>query len=180
MFWPRTFYRSGWLRCVGFISIWFWAGGWLFMFWAGGILYILYYYIIYYTIHYYYIISYTILSFYSLSSFPSSPLFRSYLLFYSSSLSSILFLLHSPVIPFPIFILYLSVLTYTYLYYSNIPIFLLFIQISDPARSIGVDGWGVMCLSVCVLGLELVCWSVSGWLDVLSWWMVEVWCVWEL
>jgi hypothetical protein len=31
--WPRTFYRSGWLRCDVVISIgirfMFWAGGWL-------------------------------------------------------------------------------------------------------------------------------------------------------
>jgi hypothetical protein len=37
---------------------------------------------------------------------------------------------------FPIFILYLSVLTYTYLY----SILISSSQISDPARSIGVDG----------------------------------------
>ena len=84
IFWPRMFYRSGWLRCVGLISVVFvWAGVWLrFMFWADVdvwclcyyiLLYYTYtiilllYYIIYYIIYYTYIISYLILY----SPFPS-------------------------------------------------------------------------------------------------------------
>jgi hypothetical protein len=51
----------------------------------------------------------------------------------------------------------LSVLTYTYLYSSFLPFPS---SLSDPARSIGVDGWGVMCLIVWYLvlfyGFELV------------------------
>jgi hypothetical protein len=130
--WPRTFYRSGWLRCVVVICIrfMFWAGGWLLWF-ELVLYYILYYYYTYYIILlyiHYYIISYLILY---------SPL----LLFFSSipHLFPILFLssipfplqfnpypsssIHSSVIHIPIFILYLSVLTYTYLYSSSFPIF---------------------------------------------------------
>ena len=71
--------------------------------------YILYYYYIihyyYYIIHYYYyIILYTILFSSPLLPFPS---------FISSTISSVL---PSSIMPIPIFILYLSVLTYTYLY----------------------------------------------------------------
>ena len=127
------------------------------------ILYIIYYYT--YTIIillYYYILYYTLPSS-SLSPPPILPIFL-----YSSSSSfrsssqSIYFL--SPLIPsplpflfpplqsfpplLPIFILYVSVLTYTYLYSINIsPIFifpLLFYSQpsnnSDPACFIGVDG----------------------------------------
>jgi hypothetical protein len=74
----------------------------------------------------YYILYYTLLLFLHSSSFPI------YLQFYSPSQSNSSF--HSS----PSFILYLSVLTYTYLYYinllPNLP------EQSDPARSIGVDG----------------------------------------
>jgi len=108
--------------------------------------YILYiYYILYYT-YYIYIILYSSLPFPSqyphlfLSFFPH--LFLP-LLFSSSSNQ------------------YLSVLTYTYLYSSSFPEF-------DPARSIGVDGWGVWCVFVSVYVLTP---------HVLSEWMVEVWCV---
>jgi hypothetical protein len=91
--WPRTFYRSGWLRCVGLMSMCS-----RFRFRAGvlGFVLVLYLILLYYILLYItIIISYTILFF-------CSPPF---LLFY----------------PFPshstMFILYLSVLTYTYLYY---------------------------------------------------------------
>jgi hypothetical protein len=200
---PRTFYRSGWLRCdvfnyVVFGSVWDWAGVlvyvltphvlsewmvevwcwewyrlWLFWafeglswwmllvfrsdckvfgcisskseqnwcfelvdviyVWAGvdvwclGYYYIIYYY--YYILYiYYYIIYYTILLLYLILYSSSSPL-----LSFPSSSSSF----HS-----------ILVGTYIYLFIShpNNPIFLF--SKSDPARSIGVDGWGVMCLIV--------------------------------
>ena len=113
--------------CSRFCLSWcssFWAGGWWFRFWAFDIrclcyyilyytytiiIHILYYYILYY---YYYILYYIIL--YS-SSFSSSSSLPSFLL------------------PLISFILYLSVLTYTYLYSRLIS----FIQISDPAQIIG-------------------------------------------
>jgi hypothetical protein len=48
---------------------------------------------------------------------------------------------------------YLHILIYTILFLSSqsFPPQYSSFQISDPARSIGVDGWGVMCLSVSVL-----------------------------
>jgi hypothetical protein len=133
--WPRTFYRSGWLRCDGVIS---WESC-LSMCLAFELVLrvvfgLLYYYILLLLYIYYYIIHilllYIILFFpipfpflHSSSTFPILFLF-SHLL--SSSLpsnhslplqilpniSSILFLFFSSTI----FILYLSVLTYTYLY----------------------------------------------------------------
>jgi hypothetical protein len=93
---------------------------------------IYYYYIIYYYIlYYYYIISYTILSSSSnlssvLSSNPSPP---PTFLSSSFSLPFLLFLFFLTQQAFPIFILYLSVLTYTYLYSS---IYLLSSQYSFP------------------------------------------------
>ena len=53
IFWPRMFYRSGWLRCDLGNGIWFWFGGFVLV-WCLGvyviILYIYYYYILYYTL----------------------------------------------------------------------------------------------------------------------------------
>ena len=118
-----------------------WAGGgvlgwWM---WCGvlGIYYILYYYITYYTLLlYYYIIYYTLISFdLFLSPFiPSSspsfrvfPSFSTYLSFpsfsspppnsfYTCRYFYILTYIPFPISPSPHFILYLSGLTYTYLY----------------------------------------------------------------
>jgi hypothetical protein len=98
MFWPRTFYRSGWLRCVVRICVVFGSGlclEWCSSFWAGVMCWVLswcdvrcyilyiyyYYYIIYYTytiILYYYIIIYYILYYtiiyYTLPLLSLSPL----------------------------------------------------------------------------------------------------------
>ena len=117
---PRMFYRSGWLRCVGLKYV-------VFVFRAGVTYdiiyytyYILYYTIIYYTytiiyliLLYYYILYYTLLLFWSilliLPFLSSSPLFFcSPLLFFTSIFQS----------SDPHFILYVSVLTYPYLYSS--------------------------------------------------------------
>ena len=102
------------------------------------LLYIYYYYILLYIIHilllYYY--TYTIIIYYTILFYSSSSL----LPFHLSShtllipLPPSLLLIYS--FPSSSFILYLSVLTYTYLYYLTQ-------QISDPACFIGVDGWGV-------------------------------------
>ena len=120
-----------------------------------------YYYILSYTIillyyYTYYILSYTILfsssvlsSFHPiilsksilLSSSQSPPLLLSSFSFYPFFLIPILFPFSSPLLPLPFpshsslsFILYVSVLTYGYLYSSDIP------ELSDPACFIGVDG----------------------------------------
>ena len=118
--WPRMFYRSGWLRCVGFICI-----GLCFMFWAGGgvigvscwcwrevvyiILYIIHILLLYLVLLY-------IILFCSSFLFPHppspSPLFPS-LIFFCSFLSSslliqsirvgtsiTLFIFHQYLIPF--------------------------------------------------------------------------------
>ena len=88
-FWPRMFYRSGWLRCVGFNVCVFGSGyvlSWYSVFrtdvdvWC---------YIVYYIIYYYYYILY-----YTLLIFWSSPLL-SYLLFPSSSFPIFSFLFSS-------------------------------------------------------------------------------------
>ena len=86
------------------------------------------------------------------SSLPMSPLFLCTFPIILIPFTSFPFLIHSILVGtwirlsilfssilLPIFILYLSVLTYTYLYYSNIPPSIPHQQ-SDPARSIGVDG----------------------------------------
>ena len=141
------FYRSGWLRCVGFkcIGLCFerLAFDLVFVFRAGVcVILLLLYYIIYY-IHillYYYIIYYILYiilysSSSSYSSLPHFPLFLfqspSSLLSFSSSSSSILFLLsYYSIFPSSFssipssslpFILYVSALGYPYLY--SIPIF---------------------------------------------------------
>ena len=106
---PRMFYRSGWLRCVGFISIGFmlwafevwrvrvWDSEFELVFWFDVRCYIVYYYyyillyiiyyIIYYTytyilyiIYYYYYIIYYIL-YYTLPSLPFPSIFPPPLLF---------------------------------------------------------------------------------------------------
>ena len=106
------------------------------------LLYIYYYILLYITIIIH-ILYYTLLFLLSPSLLsPHLPLlpnilflFRSFLTFPTLFSSILLFLSLSSQYS-PIFILYLSVLTYTYLYYlPNTPS-----QISDPARSIGVDG----------------------------------------
>ena len=67
--WPRMFYRSGWLRCVGFISMWCFKlcvrdSGLAFVLAFELVLTLGVYYIIYYTIIYYIILLYIILLLY--------------------------------------------------------------------------------------------------------------------
>ena len=106
------FYRSGWLRCVGLISIGFWCSGSRFD--VRCMLYIILYIII---LYYYYYILYIILY----SSFlyfpipflfyPSSPslLFLSSFIILKSQSSHLSLIFH------PSFKVYVSALTYTYL-----------------------------------------------------------------
>jgi hypothetical protein len=118
------FYRSGWLRCDVFICV----VSICVVFCSGLMLGVCVYYIILYS---------------SLPSLPSPiPILSfcssSVLLFLYNTLipsplpippSSISFFLSFP--PLPIFILYLSGVTYTYLYYSSIPPILLFQSLPD-------------------------------------------------
>jgi hypothetical protein len=136
-----------------------WAGGWFMCWWCVFgvcVIIILYYYTYIILLLYYIILYYIILLYYTYTIIYYTYTILSSDLFFSSPLqffSSLLFLF--PIIPISSFILYLSVLTYTYLYSSWSPT-------SDPARSIGVDGWGVMCL---IVGNPV--WR-------LSWWMLLV------
>ena len=142
------FYRSGWLRCVGLMSI---GIGWCLCLCVGvrfwclwfelvvrvGVSVIYIYYILYY--YYTYTLLYiTIIIYYTLLFFCSVlPLFPPI----SSLLTPLLYhSLSQPSLSSSSFILYLSVLPYTYLYSSSFPIFLFPSQISDPACFIGVDG----------------------------------------
>ena len=109
-----------------------------------------------YTIILYLILYYTLLFlfpiihlFFLLHSSFSHP-YSLTIIFWSISHSSSVLLFPSQSIilpmlflPFPIFILYVSAFGYPYLYYQP--------NNSHPACFIGVDGWGVMCLSVSVL-----------------------------
>ena len=99
-FWPRMFYRSGWLRCVVRICVlvlgWVWAGVdvWCILLY----ILLLYYYILYYILYIHILLLYLIL--YSSSVLPllsSSPLIYLPLLFCShlSSSSSLLLLFRS-------------------------------------------------------------------------------------
>jgi hypothetical protein len=170
--WPRTFYRSGWLRCVVVICI-----GLAFVLVL--VLYIIISYtytiiIIYYKIYYYYIlyILYYTLLFYSLS-FPL-PLNLSSFPFYSSNPLPNTFLSSFQSQPIS-FILYLSVLTYTYLYYPNLSSILhsspllLFFPIYPTIHSILVGTYIYLFIFPPLPNLTP---------HVLSEWMVEVWC-WE-
>jgi hypothetical protein len=97
MFWPRTFYRSGWLRCDVFKYVFmFWAGGWLLKVWAFDIR--CYYYILYYTytllyitiiIYYILYILYTIIIYYTYTIL----LYTIFFLFFHTPL---LFLINPP------------------------------------------------------------------------------------
>ena len=134
-FWPRMFYRSGWLRCVGFISM---CSGLSFEFWAGGdvMCYIILLYLILYSS-----LLLIYLPFYSL---PLPLLLSSFLLLPSSpplpiSFSPLTLHLLFFFLPIPLpssFKVYVSGLPSHYLY--SLPF-----NNSDPACFIGVDGWGV-------------------------------------
>jgi hypothetical protein len=175
--WPRTNYRrdvsSGvvlFVWCLCFVLVgWDWCVG----FWAAGgfdIRCILYYYIIIYYILYYYILYYTHLfcSYLLLSSLPSSS---SSLLPYIPLIHSISWLkgiIHLSIFRLRIhifyqFILYLSVLTYTYLY--SFPIYLpshtLPPKYLTPHKlSEGCLEWcSFISIGLCCLAFELV----DGW-----------------
>jgi hypothetical protein len=106
---PRTFYRSGWLRCDVGNGIRFCLCLELVCLTFDVRCYIVYYYYILYII-----LSYTLLYIIILYI----TIIISYTILYSSVLPSDLYSSSSPSLPIPIFILYLSVLGYPYLYSS--------------------------------------------------------------
>jgi hypothetical protein len=179
-FWPRTFYRSGWLRCDVFICVVLvWAGGRILVFRAGGAylcgVCVIIYYILYYTIH---IILYIIhiLLLYTIIIYYTLLFFYSLLLFLFCS---------SPILPFPSSFLISSILL------SHLIYLLLFFPISSPNHSRNTCRY--LHILIYILSFQyphlihsilvgtyiyLFIFFPIKYLTphVLSEWMVEVWC----